>query len=221
MGTVRQSPPSPELDIFSDRLQKAIELKKIDLAVLAKDSEYKLDDIHRLLIGMREPGMKKLVLLANSLGCSVDYLLGLTPEAERASVVVEMSTDAIKPQSSEREQMSGQISSKAKQFIAMVPELLESDVELFMYLAGFLIERKEKKLSRFVKAVTAESKREAEKVKSIGSFAKKTNGWVGLDDCNLDSDDDDFDDDELWDDIDSDFEEEDFDDDEDFEDDDY
>jgi transcriptional regulator with XRE-family HTH domain len=89
MGTARQSPPSPELKIFSDRLQEAMKFKKIDVAVLAKKSEYKPDDIHKMLSGMREPGLKKLILLANSLSCSVDFLLGLAPESQRADVVVE------------------------------------------------------------------------------------------------------------------------------------
>jgi transcriptional regulator with XRE-family HTH domain len=216
MGVARQSPPSPELKVFSGRLQKAIEFKKIDIAVLVKDSEYKSDDIHRLLRGMREPGMKKLILLANSLGCSVDYLLGLAPEAQRASVVVEADTDAIKLQSSEHGQTSRQISGKAGRFIAMIPKLLESDVDLLMYLAGFLIERKEKGLSRFVKAVTAEPKKETERVKPIENFVRGNKNKDGLDGCSPDADDDDFDADELWDDVDDDFDEDEFDDDEDF-----
>jgi hypothetical protein len=220
MGIARQSPPSPELKTFSGRLQKAIEFSKIDIAVLAKKAEYKIDDIHKMLTGMREPGMKKLTLLANSLGCSVDYLLGLTPEAKRATVVAMADTDTIKHQSSECGQTSGQISGKAEQFVAMMPELLESDIELFMCIAGFLIERKEKRLLRFVKAVTTESKKETEKAKSIEDSFRESKDKAGFDDCNPDFDNDDFDEDELWDNVDDDFEEE-FDEDEDFEDDDF
>jgi hypothetical protein len=89
----------------------------------------------------------------------------------------------------------------------MLRELLESDVELLMYLAGFLIERKEKRLSRFAKAITAESQEETEGVQS-----RELKGSGGLDDYTPDPDDDDFDEDELWDDVDDDFESEDYDD---------
>jgi transcriptional regulator with XRE-family HTH domain len=157
MGIARQSPPSPELKVFSDRLLKAIEFKKIDIGVLAKDSGYSPCDIHRLLAGMREPGMKKLILLANTLGCSADYLLGLTPEARRATVVVEADTNALKPRSSEPGQTSGQISGKAARFAAMVPDLLESDIDLLAHLAGFLIVRRKDNLAKFKEAVMGAS----------------------------------------------------------------
>lgn len=203
MGTARQSPPSQELKIFSDRLQKAIEFKKIDLGVLAKESEYKPDDIHKLLTGMREPGFKKLTLLANSLGCSVDYLLGLTPEARRAGVV-EPDVDVVNPQPIESGQTSGRLSNKAEQFIAMLPALMELDVELLTYIAGFLIERKEKRLSKFIDAVVAKPPKEDD---SIPQISRPTN---------KDSfSEDDFDDaDDLWDDVEDDeFEDDDWEDD--------
>jgi transcriptional regulator with XRE-family HTH domain len=207
MGIARQSPPSPELKIFSDRLQEAIKFKKIDTAVLAKESEYKPDDIHKLLTGMKEPGFKKLMLLANSLGCSVDYLLGLTPKPQRASVIVEADTDAIKHQPSERGQTSGQISGNVEPFVAMIPELLESDIELLMYLAGFLIERKEKRLAKFMGALT-------EKPSSVPeTVSPKANDDLSDDD--LDDSWDDIEDDEFEDD---DLEEDDFGEDDDFED---
>jgi transcriptional regulator with XRE-family HTH domain len=216
MGIARQSPPSSELMVFSDRLQKVIEFKKIDISDLAKNAEYKPDDIRKLLAGMREPSMKKLMLLADSLGCSADYLLGLTPEPQRASIVVESDTDAIKPQSSERGQTSGQISGNVEQFLAIIPELMDSDIELLMYIAGFLIERKEKRVTRIVDAVTAKSSKEAEALLRT-SYIKN----------NDELDDDDFEEDEddgLWDGVeddefeDDDLEEDDFDEDDDFED---
>jgi transcriptional regulator with XRE-family HTH domain len=224
MGIARQSPPSPELKVFSDRIQKAIEFKKIDLAALAKDLDYKPEDIRRLLVGMREPSMKKLMLLANSLGCSVDYLLGLAPEARRADVVVEVDADAIKPPSSERGRTSGQISGKAGRLVAMASELPEFDVELLDRIAGFLIERKEKGLLKFVKIVKMarqNSKEETEKVESAKNFTEGSNGKVGLGAGNSDFDGDDLDEDELWDDANDDIkkkglDDEDFEDDDDF-----
>jgi transcriptional regulator with XRE-family HTH domain len=193
MGVARQSPPSPELKVFSDRFKNAIAFKKIDIADLAKKSEYKPCDISKLLSGMLEPGMKKLVLLANALGCSVDYLLGLTPEAKRASVVIEVDTDAFKPQSSERGQTSGQISGKAGRFASMIPELPGFDIELLTHIASFLIERKKGGLARLMKAVADKPKRKLEESK------KTLVGKAPMD--VLDSDDDDFDDeDDLWDD---------------------
>jgi transcriptional regulator with XRE-family HTH domain len=147
MGTVRQSPPSSELKIFSNRLQKAIEFKKIDIAVLAKNSEYKSDDINKMLMGMREPSMKKLILLANSLECSVDYLLGLTAEIKRATVVPTADTNTpLSLQPSECGQTSGQISDNVEQIIALLPKLLEFDVELIRFIMEFLIEKREKRL---------------------------------------------------------------------------
>jgi transcriptional regulator with XRE-family HTH domain len=219
MGTPRQSPPSPELKIFSDRLQKALEFKKVDLAALAKRLGYKPDDIRRLLAGMREPSLKRLALLANSLDCSVDYLLGLAPKPQREGVVVEANADAIKPQSSECERTSGQISGKAERLSAMAHELFESDVELLMHIARFLIERKEKGLSRFVKVVR-QIKKERERAKAIENSGKEAKGKVGVDDYSPDLDDDGLDEDELWGDDDDKLEEEELENDEDFEDDD-
>jgi transcriptional regulator with XRE-family HTH domain len=212
MGIARQSPPSSELKTFSDRLKKAIAFKKKDTAVLAKESGYKPDDINKLLQGMREPSMKKLVLLANSLGCSIDYLLGLTPEAKRASVMVQADTDAIKGRTSDRGQTSGQISGNAELFLAIVPELLESDVELILYLASFLIDRKEKRLTQLVKEITSEDKKEVEKKKSLQAFIGKLSGG---------SDDSGYAEDDLLENDDDDFEDEDFDEDESYEDDDF
>jgi transcriptional regulator with XRE-family HTH domain len=201
MGVSRQSPPSPELKIFSDRLQKVIEFKKTDTAILAKSLDYKPDDIYKLLTGMREPSMKKLILLADLLGCSVDYLLGLTPEPQRASVVVEADTDALTSQSNEREQTSGQITGKEKPFLSMVSELPESDIELLMYIAGFLIERKEKRLSKIVSAIK-NVKEENDSTSRILSSKE---------DSGLELTDDDLDEDSLWDDVEEDeFEDSDF-----------
>jgi transcriptional regulator with XRE-family HTH domain len=190
MGVSRQSPPSPELKIVSDRLQKVIEFKKIDINILAKNSEYKPVEIQKLLTGMREPSIKKLVLLASSLGCSVDYLLGLTPEPKRASVVVEVDTDALTSQLSERGQTSGQITGKEKLFLSMVSELPESDIELLMYIAGFLIERKEKRLSKIVSAMNARKENDST---LIITPSKNDDG--------LELTDDDLDEDSLWDDV--------------------
>jgi transcriptional regulator with XRE-family HTH domain len=190
MGVSRQSPPSPELKIFSDRLQKVIEFKKININVLAKNSEYKPVEIQKLLTGMREPSIKKLVLLASSLGCSVDYLLGLTPEPKRASVVVEVDTDALTSQLSERGQTSGQITGKEKPFLSMVSELPESDIELLMYIAGFLIERKEKRLSKIVSAMNARKENDS----TLRITPSKNDDGLELTD-------DDLDEDSLWDDV--------------------
>jgi transcriptional regulator with XRE-family HTH domain len=202
MGTARQSLPTPELETFSDRLQEAVKFKKIDISVLAKETEYKPDDIHKLLAGMREPGFKKLILLANALGCSVDYLLGLIPEPQRASIVIEADTDALNQQPGGRGQTSGQISGKKEQFIAMVPELMESDTELLTYLAGFLIERKEKRFTKLMEAVTARHPKEkrSDDIPQILHSRKDSD----LDDNNFDEEDD------LWDDIEDDGEDEEF-----------
>jgi transcriptional regulator with XRE-family HTH domain len=195
MGTVRQSPPSPELKVFSDRLRKAIEFKKIDIETLAKDLEYSPCDIRKMLEGMREPGMKKLILLADSLGCSVDYLLGLTLEARRATMVVEADTNALKPRSSEHGQTSGQISGKAGQLAAMLPDLLESDIDLLAHLAGFLIGRRKDSLAKFKKAVMGSP------CKS-GQPPAKDSVPKPKDETAFDDDDDD--DDDLFDDLDDD-----------------
>jgi transcriptional regulator with XRE-family HTH domain len=198
MGIARQSPPTPELRVFSDRLQKIIEFNKTDIGVLAKSSEYKPDDIHKLLTGMREPGMKKLILLADSLGCSVDYLLGLTPTPQRASVVVEVDTNALNHQSSERGQTSGQISGKIEPFIAMVSKLPESDIELLIHIAGFLIERKNRRLAKIVDAITSKS---SEKPDSISKTSRpKDDDFI----------DDDFEEDDLWGDTEDEFEDDEF-----------
>jgi transcriptional regulator with XRE-family HTH domain len=201
MGTVRQSPPTSELKVFSDRLQRAIKFKKIDTATLAKNTGYKPEDIQRLLAGMREPSMKKLILIANALGCSVDYLLGLTTEPKRASVVIEVDTDALNPQSRERGQTSGQISGKTGAFLAMLPELMEYDIELLMYIAGFLIGRKKKGLARFMDALASRAPKKEDSLSSKVSNSKNDDDFT----------DDDFEEDELGDndEFDDDFEEDD------------
>jgi transcriptional regulator with XRE-family HTH domain len=205
MGIARQSPPSAELIVFSDRLQKAIEFKKIDIEALAQDSEYKPDDINKMLKGMKEPGFKKLMLLANSLGCSVDYLLGLTPKPQRASVVVEVDTDAIKYHSGERGQTSGQISGNVERIVAMLPNLLEFDIELIKFIIGFLIEKRGERLTKLVGALTGKSSKEIE------SIPKET-----LPKSDDDLADDDFDEEDLWDIVEDDeFEDEDWEEDED------
>jgi hypothetical protein len=222
MGIPRQSPPSAELKIFSTRLQKAIEFKKIDIAVLAKNSEYKPIDIDKMLKGMREPCMKKLILLANSLECSVDYLLGLTPEAKRVTVAAMAGTNACKPQLSGHGQTSGQISGKLGPLAVMIPELLESDVELLAYTAGFLINRRKNNLASFAKAV-ADSPDKVRSGEVVSSRPKIKNAPEDFDDYGLDDiefddglDDDDFDEDEDFED--DDFEDDDFEDDDDFDD---
>jgi transcriptional regulator with XRE-family HTH domain len=214
MGTSRQTPPSKELKIFSDRLSKAIAFKKVELSVIAKNIGCAPADVKKMLSGMREPTMKKLIILANILGCSVDYLLGLTPEPQRASVVVEVDTNALKSQPSERGQTSGQISGKIEQFAAIMPELLESDVELLMYIAGFLIERKEERLSRIMDAMTSKPPKETDSL-SKSSHSKNNNDELEDDDPGEEDDDlwDEIEDDEFEDDL----EEDDF---EDYEDDD-
>jgi transcriptional regulator with XRE-family HTH domain len=222
MGIARQSPPSPELKIFSDRFREAIEFKKIDISVLAKEAEYKPDDIHKLLTGMREPGFKKLMLLANSLGCSVDYLLGLTPKPQRASIVVKADTEVLNPQPGERGQMSGQFSGVVGQFVAMVPELLESDVEILMCLAGFLIERRERRLAKLMEAVNNKSSREIGTIPKVSGSRDNEDFPNGLDGECIEFDDEFENDDELEDNDgfeDGDFEDENEDEDDDFEDD--
>jgi transcriptional regulator with XRE-family HTH domain len=213
MGIARQSPPSPELKVFSDRLREAIEFKKIDIPVLAKEAEYKPDDIHKLLAGMREPGFKKLTLLANSLGCSVDYLLGLTPRPQRASIVIEADTNALNPQPGERGQTSGQISGIAGPFVAMMSKLMESDIELLMYLAGFLVEKREKMLAKIMGDINAKPSKETGVIPQVPC---SKNNDDSLDDLNeediefedeFEDDDDDFDEDDLED---EDFDDEDF-----------
>jgi transcriptional regulator with XRE-family HTH domain len=204
MGTARQSPPSPELKIFGERLTKAIEFKKIDISALAKEFKCSPSDIKKMMNGMREPSMTKLITIADTLGCSSDYLLGLSLEAQRAAVVVSADTDAIKLKQSEHRQTSGQISGKTGQFLAIIPELLEADIDLLMHIAGFLIERKAKGMTRLMEAVATDSKGKP-KPSEFGELS-----------------DDDFKDDDLWDEVEDDeFEDDDLneDEDEDFEDD--
>jgi transcriptional regulator with XRE-family HTH domain len=204
MGTSRQTPPSQELKIFADRLSKAINTKRIELSTIAKEFGCAPADVKKMLSGMREPTMKKLIVLANVLECSADYLLGLVPEPQRASVVIEAGTTSSKPQSSERGQTSGQITGNIEQFAAIIPELLEADTELLLYIAGFLIERKEKRLAKIVKAISS----------------KETDSELAMEHLkdNEDLNDDDFeeeDENDLWDDIEEDsFEDDDFEDDE-------
>lgn len=201
MGISRQSPPSAELKVFSERLREIIEFKKIEIAVLAKECGYKPDDVHRLLKGMREPGFKKLITLANSLGCSSDYLLGLTSKPQRADVVVEVDTNALKYQSSECGQTSGQISGKTERLAAVLPELPESDIDLLTHLAEFFIERKKTRLLKFVKTVIAEPKERAEETKTIKGSSNESKS--GLDDCvPISKDSDSNNEDDLWDGID-------------------
>jgi transcriptional regulator with XRE-family HTH domain len=168
MGTPRQSQPGPELLIFGERLTKAIEFKKIDISVFAKELNCAPSDIKKMMGGMREPTMTKMIRIANILGCSVDYLLGLTPEAKRASLVVTADTGLLKPQRAGPVQASGQIPDKAGRFIALVSELLETDIDLLMYIAGFLIERKEKGLLRLAEAINVEAKEDTKKSFSTG-----------------------------------------------------
>jgi hypothetical protein len=137
-----------------------------------------------MLKGMREPGMAKLILLANILGCSVDYLMGLTPEAQRAIIVVESDTNALKPQSSERGQTSGQFSGNAVKLKVMIAELMEPDVDLLLHIAEFIIERRKKGMLEFVKAVTAESKEEVPQKKANAAENSTEKGKPGFDDFN-------------------------------------
>jgi transcriptional regulator with XRE-family HTH domain len=197
MGVARQSSPSPELKTFSARLKKAIAFKKQSREVIAKEAGYTLADFERLLKGMREPGFKKLILLANSLGCSVDYLLGLTPEAKQASIVINADTEALRAESIK--------SDKVKQFLALVPELLEVDIELLAYIAGFLIERKEKGLKKLIETVAAAPKKRGRKAGSTAKPAKevapKPKGNADFEDEeDFDPEDEDFEDEDDFDD---------------------
>jgi hypothetical protein len=115
--------------------------------------------------------------------------------------------DANKPQLSERGQTSGQISGKAEQLVAMMPELLESDVELLMYLAGFLIERKGKMLAKIMGTMTAKSPQEVESIPQIShdDFDEEDDLWEDIEDDDFEDDDfeeDDFEDDDDFDDFD-------------------
>jgi transcriptional regulator with XRE-family HTH domain len=183
MGGQRYLPPGPELKTFSKRLRAVMKFKKIDAASLAKATGYAVADINRLLAGMREPSLKKLILLANSLKCSVDYLLGLADEALRVSDAVITDTDAIKPELVKRGQASGQreqISGDAKQLAAGLSELPKSDVELLLRIAGFLIERRKKGMLELVKAITAAPQKDAAPEKETS--AEKVNGKAVSDD---------------------------------------
>jgi hypothetical protein len=152
--------------------------------------------------GMREPAMVKMIRIANILGCSVDYLLGLTPEAKRASLVVTADTGLFKPKSGESVQTSGQASNKFEQFTAMASGLLEADIDLLMYIAGFLFERKEKGLLRLAKAMSEgaeETPKESRSARvSIGrpkspDLEKKLNDGFDEDDDLFDGVEDDYD----------------------------
>jgi transcriptional regulator with XRE-family HTH domain len=194
MGAQRQSPPSPELKVFGNRLAKAAELKKIDISVLAKELNCAPADIKKMMSGMRELTMTKMMRVSNILGCSVDYLLGLTPEAKRASLVVTADTGLLKPESSEPVQTSGRIPGKFGQFMMMVSGLLETDIDLLMYIAGFLIERKEKGLLRLAKAINEGAKEDTKESRSVRVSAGKSK----VSDSDEESDDD-FEDDDLFD----------------------
>jgi transcriptional regulator with XRE-family HTH domain len=202
------------LKIFSDRLNKAIAFKKIDVSVIAKNLGIAPSDVKKMVAGMREPSMRKLIILANTLGCSVDYLLGLMQEPERADVVILADTEAIKPSPVERGQTSGQ---NWGEFIAMISELPETDVELLMHLAGFLIVRKGKSISGISTELTAlsdKAKQEPEK-----PFVKSGNKKAATDFDDFDDIDDDiYEEDDIWDEDadeyeDDEYEDEDFDDD--------
>jgi transcriptional regulator with XRE-family HTH domain len=217
MGRQRFLPPGPELELFSERLRTAMTFKNIGAASLAKDAGYEVSDINRLLAGMREPGMKKLILLAKSLECSADYLLGLADEPQRASAAAMTDADAIKPESAERGQTSGQrgqISGGAKQLAAGLSELPKSDVKLLLRITEFLIERRKEGMLKLVRAITADTKEEVSPEKAVS--AEKTNSKADSDDFDgyspnddiefndgLD-DDDDYDDDNYDDDDDDD-----------------
>jgi hypothetical protein len=207
MGTARQKPPSPELKTFASRLNKAIALKKIDLAVIAKKLNCAPADVKKMTIGMREPSMKRLIALANAIECSVDYLLGLTPEANCASVAVTADTNAVKPNPVERAPTPGRVSDKVDLFIGMLPELLEADVDLLAYLAGFLISRKRNNLANLAKAVIGASAKERRVVKSptVEVSLSKPKDEVDFDDEDLFNDADNFEDEEFDDDFEDDF----------------
>jgi hypothetical protein len=102
---------------------------------------------------MREPSMKKLIVLSESLGCSVDYLLGLTPDMQRASLVVGADTSSISSKSSEPVRTSAAVSGKRGQLADMLSELMDSDIELLTHIASFLTERKEKGLKKLMSAI--------------------------------------------------------------------
>jgi hypothetical protein len=101
----------------------------------------------------------------------------------------------------------------------MASGLLEADIDLLMYIAGFLIERKEKGLLRLAKAINEEAKDDTKESRSIRvstGKSKVSDPDEGLDD-DFDEDDDLFDGVEDDDDFDyeDDDEEDDFDDDDD------
>lgn len=222
MGTSRKTPPSPELKVFASRLSNAIALKKTNIQATAKKLGCAPADLKKMTLGMREPAMKRLIALADTLGCPADYLLGLTPEAERASVAAAGSRPA------ERARMSGRASDKLGGLIAMLPELLDADIELLAYMAGFLIDRRKNNLENFIKAVagapdtpkqpfagTSPVKVSASRPRDESAADEEPfDDLDGLDDLdNLD--DDDFDDDGFEDDFeyrDDDFDEDEFDD---------
>jgi DNA-binding helix-turn-helix protein len=146
MGGARKSPPSTELKTFSDRLQKVITLKKVDAKVLAKKLQCSPSDMQKILAGMREPSMKKLIVIAGALGCSVDYLLGLSDGLGSDS------NDVIsqKPQIAKNSAVS-------EPFFQIFPKLLDSDIELLTNMAQFIVDRRAKKMKK-VRAALARSK---------------------------------------------------------------
>jgi transcriptional regulator with XRE-family HTH domain len=145
MGKKRQTPPTPQLKVLAERLEKSMAFKGINNATLAKETGYSPSDITSLLKGMREPSMNKLISMAEILGCSVDYLFGLTPESKRATIAVTADT----------RQLSRMTSNKHNQLTALIPELVESDVELLTHITCFLIERKEKGLQKLASAISS------------------------------------------------------------------
>lgn len=182
MGGARKSPPSAELQTFSGRLQKVIALKKVDMKVLAKKLQCSPSDTQKILAGMREPSMKKLIVIAGTLGCSVDYLLGLSDGlGSDSNSTISQKSQAVKH------------NAVSESFFQIFPKLLDSDIELLINTAQFIVDRRAKKMKK-VRAALARAKR-----KSVIADATSENDTKAYDDF------DELDDEESYDTYEDDF----------------
>ena len=74
--------------IFSKRLSDLIEEKNINKNTLAKKLEISYQQLNHYLNNQSYPSAKRLILLANYLNISLDYLLGLSNSKTNESDIV-------------------------------------------------------------------------------------------------------------------------------------
>jgi len=77
-----------DIDKFSQRLSFCMRQRKLNGAELSTLSGVTTATISRYINGLREPSVSNVILLANALNVSVDYLLGLH-DAPDAKILIE------------------------------------------------------------------------------------------------------------------------------------